>query len=330
MKKFISAFIIYVTATYFYMAASAQSNRNPSDSLLIQLQKIENLQNWMNENLQNDLFDFKNPVPMMIFTENSVMSFNPDSVVVSLFNAQEVGTTQYGKLYHLTDEKNPNFMMMVMGAPYEQGAYEKPWHYTRPWVFCSDYNMASKMVPNLKGVKDWYTMLLHECIHVWQQRHPEFLTAISNFEQLYGGPEAVGNLHKQDSILYAALKLENNAIIEALNATDSDLEQAAIEKFLKLRAERKNLMLANGYPAELVRFCDMQELAEGQARWMEYNIGKHLGLYEEHDQRWSDIGKSGWFYVTGYNLYSLLLKRGVNVTDLYIGAINPFEFYLKN
>lgn len=330
MRNIISVFFITITSICASFVTCAQTSQNLNDSLLSQLQEVEGLQSWMNENLFNDLFDSGNPIPMMIFTENSVMAFNPDSVVVSMFNPTEVGSTRNGKLYHLTDEKNPNFMMMVMGAPYEQGAYEKPWYYTRPWVFCSDYNIASKMVPNLKGINDWYTMLLHECVHVWQQRHPEFLSAISNFEQLFGGPEAVGNLHKQDSTLFANLKLENDAILEALNATDSAKEREAIERFLNLRAERKSQMIAGGYPTELVRFGDMQELAEGQTRWMEYNLGKHLGLYEENDTRWGDIDMSGWFYATGYNLYSLLLKRGFNVVDLYTGDIQAFEYYLKS
>lgn len=329
MKKLTISLFILLTAVFSSVATVAQADTNPSNALLSQLQEVEDLQEWMNQNLLAGLFDSANPIPMMIFTENSVMSFNPDSIVVSMFNPEEIGTTRNGKLYHLTDEENPNFMMMVMGAPYEQGAYEKPWYYTRPWVFCSDYNIANRMVPNLKGVNDWYTMLLHECTHVWQQRHPEFLSAISNFEQLYGGPEFVGNLHKQDSTLYSNLKLENEAILEAINASDSIKEQEAIAKFQKLREIRKSQMIANGYPADLVRFCDMQELAEGQTRWMEYNLGKHLGLYEENDSRWGDIDKSGWFYVTGYNLYSLLLKRGFNVVDLYQGEIMPFENYLK-
>ena len=329
MKQLTFTLYILLTVIFSSVEAKAQTVTNQSNDLLSQLQDVEDLQEWMNENLLADLFDSTNPISMMIFTENSVLSFNPDSIVVSMFNPREIGTTRNGKLYHLTDERNPNFMMMVMGAPYEQGAYEKPWYYTRPWVFCSDYNMANKMVPNLKGVNDWYTMLLHECTHVWQQRHPEFLSAISNFAQLYGGPEAVGNLHKQDSTLYANLKAENEAILEAINALDPVKEQEAITLFLKLRENRKNQMIANGYPAELIRFGDMQELAEGQTRWMEYNLGKHLGLYEDNDLRWGDIDKSGWFYVTGYNLYCLLLKRGFNVVDLYQGEIMPFEYYLK-
>lgn len=59
-------------------------------------------------------------------------------------------------------------MMMVMGAPYEQGAYEKPRYYTKPWIFCSTFSQAKKMIPNVGDERDWYTMLLHECTYVWQ------------------------------------------------------------------------------------------------------------------------------------------------------------------
>lgn len=67
-------------------------------------------------------------------------------------------------------------------------------------------------------------------------------------------------------------------------------------------------MIDNGYPEELVRFCDMQVSGEGQARYIVYNLGKHLGLYEDNDTKWGDLDRSGWFYVTGFHLYNLLKK----------------------
>lgn len=329
MKKLysiISALFLVVCSFY---TANAQAITASEDSVLTQLKEIEVLQDWVNDNLFQGLFDTKNPVPMMIFTDNSVLSFNPDSTLLSIFKPREIGVTPHGKLYYLTNEVNPNFMMMVMGAPYEQGAYEKPWYYTKPWVFCSTFTQAKKMIPSIQDERDWYTMLLHECTHVWQQRHPQFLAAISNFSQLYGGPEQAGNIHKQDSILHSALKLENDALLAALAANDVDDENSEINKFLQLRKDRKALMIANGYPEEFVRFCDMQELAEGQTRYIEYQLGKHLGLYEENDLRWGDIDKNGWFYATGFNLYNLLKKRGFNMSEAYTGDIYSLDYYLR-
>lgn len=307
----------------------AQNHTSSQDSLLSQLQEVEILQNWANENLFAGMFDKSDPISMMIFTDNSVLTFNPDSTLLSIFNPKEIGTTENGKLYYLTNEVNPNFMMMTMGAPYEQGAYEKPWYYTKPWVFCSSYNQAKKLVPGISDKRDWYTMLLHEYTHVWQQRHPKLLTAISNFEQLYGGPEVVSNLHKQDSTLYSALKAENDALIAALESNNRADEDSYIAKFHQLRKKRKQQMIDNGYPEELVRFCDMQELTEGQARFIEYNVGRHLGLYEDNDSRWGDINSIGWFHATGFNLCNLLRKQGFNMSDAYTEEIHPLDYYLK-
>lgn len=325
-----SQFIAFALCIFCsFLNGNAQNQVLPEDSVLQQLKEVEVLKGWINENLFPGMYDSKKPAPMMIFTDSSVLSYCPDSTLVSLFNPREIGATQSGKLYYLTNEVNPNFMMMVMGAPYEQGAYEKPWYYTKPWVFCSTYKQAKKLIPGIKDERDWYTILLHECTHVWQQRHPKFLTAISNFEQLYGGPEQVGNIHKQDSVLYAALKTENDALLAALAADNTDNENAEINRFIQLRANRRQLMLNNGYPEELIRFCDMQELAEGQSRYIEYNLGKHLGLYESNDPRWGDIDKNGWFYATGFNLYNLLKKRGFNMADAYTGDICPLDHYLS-
>lgn len=329
MKKLSFYLVALVAVISSFLNGNAQNPVSAEDSVLTQLKEVENLKGWVNDNLFPGLFDPKNPVPMMVFTENSVLSYCPDSTLVSIFKPQEIGETETGKLYHLTNEVNPNFMMMVMGAPYEQGAYEKPWYYTKPWVFCSTYSQAKKLIPNIKDERDWYTMLLHECTHVWQQRHPEFLSAISNFNQLYGGPEQVGNIHKQDSILYSAIKAENEALLAALSANSTETENEEINKFLQLRAERKKLMINNGYPEELVRFCDMQELAEAQTRYIEYNLGKYLGLYEDVDSRWGDIDHNGWFYATGFNLYNLLKKRGFNMSEAYSGDIFPLDHYLK-
>lgn len=136
-------------------------------------------------------------------------------------------------------------------------------------------------------------------------------------------------MHKHDSLLYDALKVENEALLAALAAETTENEAVEINKFLQLRADRKKQMLDKGYPEELLRFSDMQELAEGQTRYIEYNLGKHLGLYEDNDSRWGDIDHNGWFYATGFNLYNLLKKRGFNLEDLYSGEIHPFDFYLK-
>lgn len=329
MKNLCYSLVTLITVVCAFLNGKAQAPVSPEDSVLAQLKEVENLKNWVNDNLFPGLYDANNPVPMMIFTDNSVLSYCPDSTLVSIFKPHEIGATETGKLYYLSNEVNPNFMMMVMGAPYEQGAYEKPWYYTKPWVFCSTYSQANKLVPGIKDERDWYTMLLHECTHVWQQRHPEFISAISNFEQLYGGPEQVGNMHRQDSLLYNALKIENEAILAALSAETSEKEALEINRFLQFRADRKKLMLNKGYPEELLRFCDMQELAEGQSRFIEYNLGKHLGLYEENNSRWGDIGCNGWFYATGFNLYNLLKKRDFNIEDIYQGEIHPFDYYLK-
>lgn len=307
----------------------AQSSTTHQDSILNQLREVESLQEWVNDNLFLSMFDKANPIPMMLFTDNSVLTFNPDSTLLSIFNPKEIGSTDNGKLFYLTNEVNPNFMMMTMGAPYEQGAYEKPWYYTKPWVFCSTLSQARKMVPLVKDERDWFTMLFHEFTHVWQQRHPELLIAITNFDQLYGGLDVVANLHKQDSTLYSALKAENNALIEAIRYGNKADENDAIVKFKQLRKNRKQLMLINGYPEELIRFCDMQELTEGQARFIEYNVGFHLGLYEDTDSRWGDINIFGWFHATGFNLYNLLRKQGFNMEEAYSGEIHPLDYYLK-
>lgn len=129
--------------------------------------------------------------------------------------------------------------------------------------------------------------------------------------------------------LYSALKAENNALIEAIRTENKTDENDAIFKFKQLRKNRKHLMLNNGYPEELIRFCDMQELTEGQARFIEYNVGHHVGLYEDNDPRWGDIDIFGWFHATGFNLYNLLRKRGFNIEEAYSREIHPLDYYLK-
>lgn len=86
------------------------------DSLIIQLKEMEAMQDWVNDNLFPGMFGHENPVPMMIFTDNSVLAFNPDSTLLSIFNPKEIGETDKGRLFYLTNEVNPNFMMMTMGA----------------------------------------------------------------------------------------------------------------------------------------------------------------------------------------------------------------------
>ena len=124
MKKIL---IVFIFALFSFEYAKSQQPTVAEDSLLNQLNKVDELGQWINDNLFSDMFDTNNPIQMMIFTDNSVLSYNPDSTLLSIFQPREIGKTDNGTLYYLTNEVNPNFMMMVMGAPYEQGAYEKPW-----------------------------------------------------------------------------------------------------------------------------------------------------------------------------------------------------------
>lgn len=69
----------------------AQSSTTHQDSLLNQLKEVESLQDWVNDNLFPGMFDSENPVPMMVFTDNSVLTFNPDTTLLSIFHPKETG-----------------------------------------------------------------------------------------------------------------------------------------------------------------------------------------------------------------------------------------------
>mgnify|MGYP006928052848 CR=1 FL=1 len=76
MNKLLIAVIVSL-CTFGY--AKAQPTTAAEDSIMLQLNKVDELGDWINDNLYPNMFDAKNPVPMMIFTDNSVLSYNPDS-----------------------------------------------------------------------------------------------------------------------------------------------------------------------------------------------------------------------------------------------------------
>ena len=199
--------------------------------------------------------------------------------------------------------------------------------YLRPYIVCSSPEIVVRMVPDVTSDQAWIPMVLHEYAHGYQYSHRAFCRNVA--DKLPSLPEnELERLHKRIDWFDRAIRAENEALLEALSAEDSTLRAACIHTFLTRRAARKERM-ALELGDSTVRDEEVFELMEGMARYIEAEAGFHLGSYSEKDTWLYDTDRSGYFFVTGYNLMRLFDRMGIDKQLLYVDSIRPLEYYLQ-
>lgn len=177
-------------------------------------------------------------------------------------------------------------------------------------MHCSSPEITFQSIPGVQTLNDWYAMLLHECFHGFQFRHPAFFDYASS---IMDNPEI-----SKDSIVnlkhyypwYKELLDQENALLKQAYLTDDEHEMHSIlQRFLATRAERfakTNELLG----LDLSAYYPLMETYEGTARYIEYCLSRELGITPTD---WMyNLDSDTPYYASGFYLVLILDKMKID------------------
>lgn len=260
--------------------------------------------------------------PLLYLTDSVCYAVNPEEPFRAQHDARLVCRTAECAIYKTT---LPDSQPFHMETQYDFGD-TMAYNHRIPYLFCSSPEITRSVETSVTDDTYWLPMVLHEYAHGFQLQQPGYLEAFR--EAIVDVPEMeMAALHKQYDWLDKAVRAENRALLEALDADGGAERDACVARFRGLREARKQRMAAE-LGDSVVRTEAVYEAMEGMARFVEAQAGIALGSYSEADAWLFDTDSAGYFFATGYNLIRLLDRCGANKSQLFTGHIRPLEDFL--
>lgn len=262
-------------------------------------------------------------VPLLYYTDSVCYAVNPTAEMCEHFGGRIAHEENGLRIYRLSLPDTLPFHMETQIEFLDSTCFA----YRRPYLCCSSPELTGRMVPDVTSDSTWMPMVLHEYAHGYQYSHPELTAHLAHALPTY--PEAeFSRLHLEYEWFNAAIRDENQALLDALAAATPDERTEHIDRFFTLRAGRKARMAAE-LGAAAVSDEEFYEYMEGMARFFEAEAGFRLGSYTDRDTWLHDTDHSGYFFATGYNLVRLLEQLGYDLPTLYEGTPRPLERDLR-
>lgn len=173
-------------------------------------------------------------------------------------------------------------------------------------MHCSSPEITFQSISGVQTLNDWYAMLLHECFHGFQFKHPDFFEyASSIMDNPEMSQDTIVNL-KLHSPWYKELLDEENALLKQAYLSDDEHEMHfMLQRFLTARDVRfsktKELL-----GLDISAFYTLMETYEGTARYIEYCLSKELGITPVD---WMfNLDSDTPYYASGFYLVLILDK----------------------
>jgi len=245
-------------------------------------------------------------VPLIYYTPTVSYIANPTEKFVQQFHPVLIHAEGNVSLYLLSNRfDNAPFHMEVSIT---SGADSSAFDYNDPYIKCSSFEDAEKMIPALTFAA-WQSMIVHECFHAFQYKHKAYvLNAVAtntinaalgdSLQQLY----AVNGWYKQ------SIDQENTMLLTAIKSHNKQSLYANADSFLVLREHRRKLAAQNLH-LQVENAETSFETLEGTARYIE---AATLKAASKNNPAWlyETTISDRYFYATGYNICLLLDKLG--------------------
>lgn len=260
--------------------------------------------------------------PLLYLTDSVCYAVDPEERFRAQYDARLVCRTAGCNIYKTA---LPDSLPFHMETQYDFGD-STAFNHRIPYLFCSSPEITRSVETSVTDLTYWLPMVLHEYAHGVQLRQPGYLEAFR--AAIVDTPEMeIAVLHKRHDWLDKAVRAENQALLEALDAENIAARDTSVGRFRELRRARKQRMAAE-LGDSIVLTEAVYEAMEGVARFVEAQAGIALGSYSEADTWLFDTDCAGYFFATGYNLVRLLDRCGVDKSQLFTGSIRPLEDFL--
>lgn len=228
-------------------------------------------------------------------------------------------------------------------------------NYNTPVLFCSSPELTRKEKTEIGSTEEWSVFLMHELYHQYQYSNPAILAYVLRLyqEKKMIDMDSLQGIYLSNKMINDTIKIENDLLKKAYNATSLDEEKKIFKEFLKIRAKR-NLAYFKKKKFWMTTPEDFWEKMEGTCLMMEsllkqnfskipfsenlkkddamYRNGAAYSSYTAADaNEYTELDdKEPYVGATGYNMVRLLEKHNVNYKDNFFNyASLPLALQLK-
>jgi hypothetical protein len=311
---------------------------------------VFNLKKTIETDVWKSFTDKQYEVPLIYVTDTNAYVANPTNQFLVTFHSNLVFTNGQVKIYKT--EKRIDSLPFHMETGMTLGTPTDDYNYHSPFMKCSSFEITQKTIPKVKSTEHWATMIMHEYFHGFQYKHAAYLNHYEkNIVQIQ--PDSLNSMYKKYDWFKEKIDIENNILLQALQQKDSVQTNSLIDRFFKVRTERRELVKQK-LNFDISNYEKCYETMEGTARYVEYSLYHKFSIsqadtklihidtsyksylqYKNYDiqkDQWLFMtSKTTYFYAIGFNMARLLDKLKIEYkTKLFNQGDLSLEDVLKN
>lgn len=296
-------------------------------NLISQIERILDIKQQLSDKWWPEFNKSELSAPIIFYSDSVCYAVNPQKGFLEEFKCDRIKSDGFD-LYKTARLDSSSFRMDTHVDLYSDTSYSG----RTPYVMCSTLSESQKMFSDIPDETEWMPMVIHELVHGCQDSHPNHYIARQSIEYPVYELE-LASYPSQYPWLSDYLSVENDNLLKAIAACDKDEENEYIIKFLETRKARKEKM-KDVFGESIVKLEEEFETAESMARFMEVQsallLGNQSPKYAEDSEFFSQNVRQAYFFVTGYNLIRLFVKKGVDLDSPYkCQEHSPLEAYLE-
>jgi hypothetical protein len=291
----------------------------------------------------------KYDVPLLYFTETESYIANPTTDFVNFFKPTLVFKNDQLGIYKTLQrfDSLPFHMETSVGIDEPTDKLLPP----SPIMYCSSQEEAFKKIPECTTTEYWVTMIIHEYFHGFQFQHKQFLK-VTQEKTSQISEDSLAQIHKGNDWFKESLNKENDCLLKALSATETQEINNQIEQFFTLRKTRRQKTQAN-LKVVIDDVEKIYETMEGTSRYIEYQLQVAFANkqpdpklsqvdpsykayqifknYKIENDPWLYTPGKRYFYATGFNIVRLLDKLHIPYkSNLFKDGERTLEQQLEN
>lgn len=272
----------------------------------------------------------KYDVPLIYYTETESYIANPQQDFVSYYKPTLVSKNRNLKIYKTLNRFDdfPFHMATSFGIDESTDKIIRP----TPIMYCSSFEVTSKLLPESTSTEYWVTMIIHEYFHGFQFKHKQYIETMlkktSNVTE-----DSLSTIFKNNNWFGEQIKKENDFLLKAIQSKNQSEIESYIDSFFSSRKERR-LETKSKLNFEIDDIEKIYETMEGTARYIEYNLQVEYATkkpdkklvsidtayhsyqvfknYKMDNDPWLFTPGKRYFYATGFNLVRLLDKLNID------------------
>lgn len=271
-----------VALLFFLVTIISSCKRVPNDKervIFDRIQYIYSLKKIVNENVWKGFTDPQYAVPLIYYTDSACYVANPTAKFLNIFKPVLVFTKDQLKIYK---NKLLDSIPFHMATWITFGDSTAAYNYKSPFMSCSSVEITKRTIPGVNSTEQWATMIIHECVHGFQYKHPPYLNRVMNI--IGKLPEdTLEEIYKSHKWFKESIDKENDMLLSAIKSANKMETRKFIDTFFLLREQRR-LRTIKELHFDIEPVEKVYETMEGTARYVGYSLYKGFATLRPDDK----------------------------------------------